>query len=114
MNVWNTCPIYGCIFPNTFFYKFSMRSNLNVRPEDTLILPRVKKNSAETHVSSTFITKQMIGYEKKLEDWEQSVTVLFSSVYHVPFCFDIVFVGFLFSLLFGWLVCFVPSASVWC
>jgi len=35
----------------------------------------VKKNSAETHISSTFATKQIIGYDKKLEDRQHSVTV---------------------------------------
>lgn len=49
--------------------------------------PLVKKNSVETHVSSPFITEQVIGYDRMLEDQEHSMTVLFSAVYHVPFCF---------------------------
>lgn len=90
----NACTIYGCKFPNTVKKEPTnlhalLTSILNIGFKDDLMSSLVKKkNSAETHVSSPFITEQVIGYDMMLEDQEHSVTVLLSSVYHVPFCFD--------------------------
>lgn len=104
MNVWNTCPISGCIFPNTFFYKSSMPSNLNIGPEDTLILPLVKKTSAVTHISSTFIRKHDWLWK---ETWrlgtqcDSSVLIGLSC----PVLFWCCVCGFGVFFFVGWLVC---------
>lgn len=71
--------------------QFALTLISNIGPKDDLMPPLVKKSSAETHVSSAFITERLIGCDKIFEDQERGVTVLFSSVYHVPYLYGFFF-----------------------